>query len=88
MKTKTIYADYPKPTGPYFDKLKDQFKKIRFDERYAYAKSCAHCTDQVDSWNRWNCTYCHNYHKILVGFGDTDRLDMCKGCHEYLKRGG
>ena len=85
-RTKSIYADYPMPTGPYWDKLKEQHDNLKKDPRYQYAKSCVYCTDTSDGFNRYISTYCHQKRVHMAGFGDKDCLDMCSGCAEYRRR--
>ena len=55
-----------------------------FDARYKLARSCVHCTDTADSFNRYISTYCHLHQKHLMGFGDF--LDECRDCINYRSR--
>ena len=61
------------------------FKRIRETKRYEFARSCKHCTDTADSFNRYVSTYCHLKNMNIAGFGNDD-LESCKKCEHYEKR--
>ena len=78
------YQEYPMPTGPIYDKEAKLFRELKNDERYKFARSCKHCTDTADSFNRYVSTYCHARQEHIAGFDD--KLDRCKTCKLYEKR--
>ena len=81
---KNRFEEYKMPTGRYEETIAKQFEELRRDERYRKAKSCIHCTDMADSFNRYVSTYCHVLNKSIAGFGDVDLLDVCDGCEHYI----
>ena len=79
------YMTYPKPTGKIWDNIAKLFKELQKDERYLKAKSCKHCHDPADSFNRYVSTYCSKKQEHIAGF--EDRLDGCCNCQFYARRG-
>lgn len=79
------YQAYAMPTGRRYDEQKRLFEKLKVDERYRYARSCKHCTDTADSFNRYMSTYCHVRQENIAG-GLEDKLDRCKTCELYVGR--
>lgn len=53
------FTTYPMPTGSYYSEQAKLHRALVRDERYQKAKSCKHCTDTADSFNRYVSTYCH-----------------------------
>lgn len=49
------------------------------------ARSCKHCTDTADSFNRYVSTYCHLRQEHIAG-ADKDLLDRCMACELYERR--
>lgn len=81
------WQTYQMPTGPVYDRLAKLFGTLQKDERYHRAKSCKHCTDTADSFNRYMSTYCHVRQENIAG-GLEDKLDRCKTCELYGRREG
>lgn len=79
------FQTHQMPTGPVYDKRAKLFAALQKDERYHYAKSCKHCTDTADSFNRYVSTYCHIWQENIAG-GLEDKLDLCAGCERYQAR--
>lgn len=61
------------------------YARYKEDERYLKAKSCQHCTNIADSFNRYISTYCHIRQENIAGFVP-DLLDRCMTCKLYKKR--
>ena len=78
------YIEYPAPTGSVYDERKKLFAKLQNDERYLKARSCVHCTDTADSFNRYVSTYCHLLQEHIAGY--EDKLDACINCSDYKRR--
>ena len=76
---------YPMPDGPHYRQQAALHRKLRGDARYQQAKSCQHCTDTADSFNRYVSTYCHLRQEHIAGM-DTDLLDRCTTCELYERR--
>lgn len=76
--------EYPMPTGSVYNERKRLFAKLQKDERYLKARSCVHCTDTADSFNRYVSTYCHLKQEHIAGY--KDKLDACLNCPEYRGR--
>ena len=79
------FQTYQMPTGPVYDKRAKLFATLQKDERYHYAKSCKHCTDTADSFNRYVSTYCHARQENIAG-GMENKLGRCAGCERYQAR--
>ena len=76
--------EYGMPTGSTYEERAKLSGRLQSDERYKTAKSCIHCTDTADSFNRYVSTYCHLRQEHIAGY--EDKLDLCKGCSDYEKR--
>lgn len=76
---------YKMLTGHFYDEKKRLLERLRTDERYHYARSCKHCTDTADSFNRYMSTHCHVRQENIAG-GLEDKLDRCKTCGLYERR--
>ena len=76
---------YPMPDGPYYRERAKLFRELRGDSRYQKARSCQHCTDTADSFNRYVSTYCHLRQEHIAGM-DKDLLDRCMTCELYERR--
>lgn len=76
---------HPMPDGPHYRQKAALHRKLRGDARYRQAKSCRHCTDTADSFNRYVSTYCHLRQKNIAGM-DGDLLDRCMACELYERR--
>lgn len=83
MRNKMAYQEYQMPIGPIYDQAAKLHAELLRDERYRFARSCKHCTDTGDSFNRYVSTYCHLRHEHIAGFDD--KLDRCKTCEYYEK---
>lgn len=78
--------EYPMPPNtPNQYKRNKLYACYQKDERYRKAKSCQHCTDVADSFNRYLSTYCHIKHEHIAGT-EPDLLDRCMNCKLYQKR--
>lgn len=78
------FEEHRMPTGPIYEERAKLFRRLQSDERYKTAKSCIHCTDTADSFNRYVSTYCHLRQEHIAGY--EDKLDLCKCCSDYEKR--
>lgn len=78
------FEEYMMPAGPIYEERAKLFIRLQSDERYITAKSCVHCTDTADSFNRYVSTYCHLRQEHIAGY--EDKLDLCKGCSDYERR--
>lgn len=76
---------YPMPDGSHYRQKAALHRKLRGDARYQRAKSCQHCTDTADSFNRYVSTYCHVRRENIAGI-DEDLLDRCATCELYERR--
>lgn len=81
----TEHQTIPMPRGPYHSKLAALHRKLQGDARYQKARSCKHCTDTADSFNRYVSTYCHVRQENIAGI-DEDLLDRCMTCELYERR--
>lgn len=81
----TEYQTNPMPCGPHYSELAALHRKLRGDARYQKARSCKHCTDTADSFNRYDSTYCHLRQENIAGIGE-DQLDRCMTCELYERR--
>lgn len=79
------YQTYLMPDGPHYRRKAALHRKLRGDVRYQQAKSCQHCTDTADSFNRYVSTYCHVRQENIAGI-DEDLLDRCMTCELYERR--
>lgn len=79
------YQTNPMPCGPHHRKLAALHRKLRGDARYQKAKSCRHCADTADSFNRYVSTYCHVRQENIADIGE-DLLDRCMTCELYERR--
>lgn len=76
------YQTIPMPDGPHYRQEAALHLKLRGDARYQKARSCKHCTDTADSFNRYVSTYCHIRQENIAGM-DEDLLDRCMTCELY-----
>lgn len=76
---------YPMPDGLHYWQKAALHRKLCGDARYRQAKSCRHCTDTADSFNRYVSTYCHLRQEHIAGVGE-DLLDRCMTCELYERR--
>lgn len=80
------YMEYPMPPDtPKQIERNRLYARYQKDERYRKAKSCQHCTDTADSFNRYISTYCH-IRQEHIGGSEPDLLDRCMTCKLYKKR--
>lgn len=78
----TEYQTIPMLCGQHHSKLAALHRKLQGDARYQKARSCKHCTDTADSFNRYVSTYCHIRQENIAGM-DEDLLDRCMTCELY-----
>lgn len=78
----TEHQTTPMPCGAHLSELAALHRKLRGDARYQQARSCKHCTDTADSFNRYVSTYCHIRPENIAGM-DEDLLDRCMTCELY-----
>lgn len=76
---------YPMPDGPHYCEMCKLRRQLQKDPRYQRARSCKHCTDTADSFNRYVSTYCHIRQENIAGM-DEDMLDRCMTCEMYERR--
>ena len=81
----TEHQIIPVPCKPHHSELAALHRKLRGDARYQKARSCKHCTDTADSFNRYVSTYCHIRQENIAGM-DEDLLDRCMTCELYERR--
>lgn len=81
----TEYQTFPMPDGPHYREKGELHRQPQKDPRYQRAKSCKHCTDTADSFNRYVSTYCHIRQENIAGM-DEDLLDRCMTCEMYERR--
>ncbi len=79
------YQTFPMLDGSHYRQKAALHLKLRGDDRYQKARSCKHCTDTADSFNRYVSTYCHIRHENIAGM-DEDLLDRCMTCELYERR--
>ena len=72
------------PTGLVYEESAKLFGELQKDERYKLARSCKHCTNTADGFNRYVSTYCHARQEHIAGFDD--KLDICQNCGLYEMR--
>ena len=76
------FQSFPMPTGSVYEQLSKLHAQLQKDERYQFARSCRHCNDTADSFNRYVSTYCHARQENIQG-----KLGVCESCEFYQSRG-
>lgn len=80
------YRTYPMPINEFTEARRKIFSEIKGTEKYKFSRSCKHCEDTADSFNRYVSTYCHLKQERIYWSPKEDKLAECRSCPNYERR--